>query len=206
MFYSFHQWNLILFLLCACSFASCAIFLERFFSLRRAEADSDRFLLSLRTHIEDGNLVAAIEHCEHIGGSLAHVVKAGLLRHHRPQQHIENAMETAGRLEIARLEKNTRLLSIVSYIAPLIGLLGTVLGFIQAFGEMRLSGLSDITTNNLGAALEYALITTAAGLAVAIPTLLGYNYLVSRIENIVLEIQVTSSEVVELLLLQRDNY
>src|SRR5690606_20155710 len=112
---------------------------------------------------------------------------------------IESGMEIAGLGEIARLEKNAKILSIIAHITPLIGLLGTVLGFIQAFSEMRVSGLMDISTTRVGEAMEYALVTTAAGLVVAIPAVVAYNYLVSRVKGIVLEIQTTSSEVVDLL-------
>ena len=74
-----------------------------------------------------------------------------------------------------------------------------MLGFIQAFAEMRQTGLMDISTTRVGEAMEYALVTTAAGLVVAIPCVVGYNYLVSRVKAIVLEMQTTSSEIVDLL-------
>ena len=98
------------------------------------------------------------------------------------------------------------MLSLIAHITQLIGLLGTVLGFIAAFSEMRQTGLMDISTTRIGEAMEYALMTTAAGLVVAIPTVVGYNYLASRIESLVLEMQTTSSEIVDLLLLNKKNY
>jgi biopolymer transport protein ExbB len=97
-------------------------------------------------------------------------------------------------------------LSVIAYIAPLIGLLGTVLGFIQAFGEMRTSGLVDISATRLGEAMEYALVTTAAGLVVAIPSVIAYNYIVSRIEGFILEMQTTSAEIVDILIHRDDEY
>ena len=109
-------------------------------------------------------------------------------------------MELSGLIEISRLEKNAKILSIIASITPLIGLLGTVLGFIQAFAEMRTSGLVDISATRLGEAMEYALVTTAAGLVVAIPCVIAYNYIVSRVEGFILEIQTTSSEIVNLLI------
>lgn len=113
---------------------------------------------------------------------------------------MESAMEIAGMMEIASLERNAKILSVIAHIAPLIGLLGTVVGFIQAFSEMKTSGLVDISANQIGEAMEYALVTTAAGLAVAIPTVIGYNYLVSRVESYVLEMQTTSSEIVDIMM------
>lgn len=200
------NWNLILVILGVCSFISFTIFIERLLQLRRAEVDTNRFLLGLRQIIKDGNIVEAIRFCETTGGSIANIVKAGLTKHHRDQERIENAMEVSGLIEISQLEKNAKILSIIAHIAPLIGLLGTVLGFIQAFGEMRMSGLVDISATRLGEAMEYALVSTAAGLVVAIPSVLAYNYLVSRVEGFVLEAQTTSSEIVDMLLEHQEEH
>jgi len=148
----------------------------------------------------------AIRTCEDSQGAISNIVKSGLLRHDRSKDQIESAMEVSGLTEISRLEKNAKILSIIAHISPLIGLLGTVLGFIQAFSEMRQTGLMDVSTTHIGEAMEYALITTAAGLVVAIPAIVAYNYVVSRIESLVLEMQTTSSEIVDLLLFQKNSY
>lgn len=192
-------WNLILLILLGCSTVSVAIFIERLWSMRGAAIDTQHFLIKLRDLLTRGEVVAAVEACDADSGAVSRMVKAGLTRYERPQEHIESAMEISGRIEIAQLEKNAKILSLIAHLAPLIGLLGTVLGFIQAFAEMRMSGLIDISATRLGEAMEYALVTTAAGLVVAIPSTLGYNYLVSRIEGFVLEMQTTSSEVIDLL-------
>lgn len=197
--------NLLLLVLIGCSIVSFTIFIERLMQLRRSEIDTNQFILGIRQAVKEGHLVAAIQLCEKTGGTIATIIKAGLLKHNRDKEQIESAMEIAGMLEISRLEKNAKILSIVAHIAPLIGLLGTVLGFIQAFSEMRLSGLVDISATRIGEAMEYALVTTAAGLVVAIPSVLAYNYLVSRIEGFVLEIQTTSAEIVDLLLNREDH-
>ncbi|MDR3624084.1 MAG: MotA/TolQ/ExbB proton channel family protein [Chlamydiales bacterium] len=198
----FGNWNLILVLIGICSVVSVTIFIERLVQLRRAETDTNAFIIQSRKFIQENNIIEAIRFCENTRGSIANIVKAGLLRHNQSRDRIENAMEMNGLLEIAKLEKNAKILSVIAYIAPLIGLLGTVLGFIQAFGEMRISGLMDISTTSIGEAMEYALVTTAAGLVVAIPTVVAYNYVVSRIESLVLEIQTTSSEIVDILINQ----
>lgn len=193
------NWNVILVIIGICSIISFTVFIERLMNLRRSEIDTNRFVVDMRKSIKDGNIVEAVGVCENTGGTIANIVKAGLMKHTRSKEQIENAMEIAGLIEIARLEKNAKLLSIIAYIAPLIGLLGTVLGFIQAFSEMRMSGLVDISASRIGEAMEYALVTTAAGLVVAIPSIIAYNYIVSRVEGFVLEIQTTSSEIVDLL-------
>lgn len=198
------NWNIILVVIGICSIMSFTIFIERFLHLRKSEIDTNKLIISLRKSIKDGNIVEAIQVCENTGGTIANIVKAGLIKHNRGKEQIENAMEISGLIEIAQLEKNAKILSIIAHIAPLIGLLGTVLGFIQAFSEMRASGLVDISATRIGEAMEYALVTTAAGLVVAIPSVLAYNYIVSRIEGFVLEIQTTSSEIVDLLVHRED--
>lgn len=193
------SWNIILFILAGCSILSFAIFIERLWFLRKSEIDTNKFIIALRKGIKDGDIIDAIRTCENTGGTIANIVKAGLSKYNKSREQIEGAMEVSGLLEIARLEKNAKILSLVSQISPLIGLLGTVLGFIQAFGEMRTTGLVDISATRIGEALEFALVATAAGLVIAIPSLVGYNYLVSRVEGLVLEIQTTSAEIVDLL-------
>ncbi len=200
------NWNIILLIILLCSIVGVTIFVERILFLRKSEINTNQFIIQLRPIIREKNMVSAIQLCENTGGAIANIIKHGICKHNRSQNEIENAMEIAGLMEISKLEKNAKILSILAHVAPLIGLLGTVLGFIQAFAEMRLSGLVDISATRIGEAMEYALITTAAGLVVAIPCVIAYNYIVSRIENFILEIQTTSSEVVDLLVHNEDDY
>ncbi len=202
----FAEWNTILVIIALCSIVGLAIFIERLLNLKKSEVDTNKFIISLRKVIEEKNLTDAVRICEDAGGTVANIIKAGLVKHGRSKEEIERSMEIAGLSEIAKLEKNAKILSIIAHISPLIGLLGTVLGFIQAFSEMRTSGLMDISTTRIGQAMEYALVTTAAGLVVAIPCVVAYNYLVSRVKGIVLDIQITSSEIVDLLTRERDAY
>lgn len=200
------NWNIILLIIGGCSIVSFTIFIERFIHLKKSETDTNKLIISLRNSIKEGNIIEAIQVCENTGGTIANIVRSGIEKHNRSKEQIEAAMELSGLIEIAQLEKNAKILSVIAYIAPLIGLLGTVLGFIQVFGEMRMSGLVDISATRLGEAMEYALVTTAAGLAVAIPSVLAYNYIVSRIEGFVLEMQTTSSEIVDLLIYRDDEF
>ncbi len=192
--------NFILIIIGLCSIISIGVFIERLLYLRRADSDTNELILSLRDQIEKGNMIEAIKVCETTGGSIARILKAGLMKATRGKEQMENAMEIAGMMEVSALERNAKILSVIAHIAPLIGLLGTVVGFIQAFSEMKTSGLVDISANQIGEAMEYALVTTAAGLAVAIPTVIGYNYLVSRVEGYVLEMQTSSSEMVDIMM------
>ncbi len=197
------NWNLILLIICLCSVVGVTIFIERLLFLKKSEIDTNQFIIDLRALVKAGDLTKAIQLCEKKTGPVSNIVKHGLFKAGRSQDEIQQAMEITGMLEIAKLEKNSKVLSVLAHVAPLIGLLGTVLGFIQAFAEMRMSGLVDISATRIGEAMEYALITTAAGLVVAIPCVIAYNYIVSRIEYFVLEIRSTSSEVVDLLIHDR---
>lgn len=202
----YNNWNVILVVIGFCSILSVTIFLERLMHLRKSEINTNQFIIKLRQPIRDGNMIEAIQLCEEMKGTISNIIKAGLLRHSRSKEQIENAMEISGLIEIAQLEKNAKILSIIAHIAPLIGLLGTVLGFIQAFSEMRTSGLVDISATRIGEAMEYALVTTAAGLVVAIPSVLAYNYIVSRVEGFVLEIQTASQEIIDLIVNKDDEF
>jgi biopolymer transport protein ExbB len=195
--------NVVLLVIGLCSFIGVAIFIERLFYFNKIEIDSDILLLELRGAIEKGNIIEAIHICEKRPGAISSIIKAGISQHERGKEYIENSMEMKSLIEISKMEKNARILSIIAHIAPLIGLLGTVLGFIRAFSEMRMSSLVEISSTQIGSAMEYALVTTAAGLVVAIPAVLAYNYIVSRIENMTVEIQAAAAEVVDLLTYQR---
>ena len=198
------DWNLVLLIIFGCSLIAITIFCERVIALKKSEIDTNRFIIRIRKSIQEGDVVQGIHICEETGGTIANIIRSGLLKHEESRDKIENAMEVRGMIEIAALEKNAKVLSIIAHVAPLIGLLGTVLGFIQAFSEMRQSGLMDISTTHIGSAMEYALETTAAGLVVAIPTVIAYNYIVGRVEAFLLEIQTSSSEIIELLMSQRE--
>lgn len=203
LFRYFLEGNTVLMVIAGCSILAMAVFFERLFYLKKSEGDTNKLIIRLRGVIENLDIAEGVKICEETRGSVANIVKAGLMRHERSRGEIESSMEIAGLNEIARLEKNAKILSIISHITPLIGLLGTVLGFIQAFSEMRTTGLMDISTTRVGEAMEYALVTTAAGLVVAIPTIVAYNYLVSRVQALALEMQTTSTEVIDLLMNQK---
>lgn len=205
LFHYSSSWNIILVVIGGCSLVSFTIFIERLIQLHKSEIDTNKFIVNVRKSIKDGNIVEAVNLCDSQGGTISNIVKSGLVKHNRNKEQIESAMEITGLIEIARLEKNAKVLSIIAHLTPLIGLLGTVLGFIQAFAEMRMSGLVDISATRIGEAMEYALVTTAAGLVVAIPSVVAYNYIVSRVEGFVLEIQTTSAEIVDLLINRKDD-
>lgn len=189
----------------ACSIVALAITIERFWSLRRASIDTREFMDTMRTVLRQNRFQDAIDVCDETDGPVARIMKAGLLKHNRSKEDIREAIQDAGHLEIPHLERYMSALATCANIAPLLGLLGTVTGMIQAFAQIQhKEGL--VNPADLAGGINGALVTTAAGLSIAIPTLVAYNYFVSRVENMILEMEISSSELVELLTKNRGEY
>lgn len=181
-----------------CSIVGAAIVIERLFSLRRASVDTREFMATIRHVLRQNRIQEAVAICEEADAPVSRILKAGILKHNRSKQDIREAIEDAGLLEIPRLERYLSALATCAHIAPLLGLLGTVQGMIKAFNQIQnLRG--QVSPADLAEGIGNALITTAAGLCVAIPLLVFYNYFVTRVENTLVEVEISSSELVELL-------
>ncbi len=181
-----------------CSIVALAITIERFWSLRRATIDTREFMDTMRTVLRQNRIPEAVQICDETDGPIARITKAGLLKHKRSKEDIREAIEDAGHLEVPRLERNLSALATCANVSPLLGLLGTVAGMIKAFGQIQ-HKQGQVNPSDLAEGIGNALVTTAAGLTVAIPTLVIYNYFVTRVENMILEMELSSSEMVELL-------
>lgn len=180
------------------SVVALAISLERLFSLRRATIDTREFMDAIRQLLRQGRLQESVQLCDDTAGPIARIMKAGLLKHGRSKEDIRESIEDAGHLEVPRLERYMAGLATCASIAPLLGLLGTVQGLILCFSVIQhKEGV--VNPADLADGVGSALITTAAGLIVAIPTVVVYNYLVTRVDNMVLEMEISASELVELL-------
>lgn len=190
--------GLLMWPIAACSVVALAIVIERFFSLRRASIDTREFMDTMRQVLRQGRMNEAIELCDETDAPVARIMKAGILKHNRSKEDIREAIEDAGHLEIPRLERYLSALATCASIAPLLGLLGTVAGMIKAFAQIQ-NKKGQVNPSDLAEGISNALVTTAAGLTVAIPTLVVYNYFVSRVDNMILEMEISSSELVELL-------
>ncbi|MGI6460175.1 MAG: MotA/TolQ/ExbB proton channel family protein [Candidatus Hydrogenedentales bacterium] len=181
-----------------CSIVALAIIIERFYSLRRASIDTREFMDTMRQVLRQNRIQDAVEICDEVDAPIARIMRAGILKYNRSKEDIREAIEDAGHLEIPRLERYLSAMATCANIAPLLGLLGTVAGMIKAFAQIQaLEGL--VSPSDLAEGIGNALVTTAAGLTVAIPTLVAYNYFVSRVENMILEMEISSSELIELL-------
>ena len=187
------------------SVVALAITIERFFTLRRATIDTRELMDTMRTVLHQNRTQEAIEICEETDVPVARIIKAGILKHDRSKEDIREAVEDAGHLEIPRLERYLSALATCATIAPLLGLLGTVAGMIKAIAQIQnKQGL--VNPSDLAEGISNALVTTAAGLTVAIPTLVVYNYYVTRVDNMILEMEISSSELVELLTKDQGEY
>lgn len=181
-----------------CSVIGLAITIERVFALRRADIDTREFMDVMRQVLRQNRIREAIEICDETDAPVAHIMKAGILKHNRSKDDIREAIEDAGRFEIPRLERYLSALATCANIAPLLGLLGTVSGMIKAFAQIQLKQ-GQVNPSDLAEGISNALVTTAAGLTVAIPMLVIYNYFVTRVDGMVLEMELSSSELIELL-------
>ncbi|MDY0001129.1 MAG: MotA/TolQ/ExbB proton channel family protein [Polyangia bacterium] len=184
------------------SVLSLGLFLERVFTLRRSRVFPSAFIERVRALIRGGHHSEALVLCQRDASSMALIVSAGLLQAHAPRERIKEAVEERGRLEAGRLDRFLEGLGTIAAIAPLLGLLGTVLGMIDVFKEVDAStrsGVMGVNPGALASGIWKALITTAAGLTVAIPTFVGYKYLGTRVNRLVLDLEEGATELLDLL-------
>src|SRR5436309_2751340 len=180
--------GVMLWLILLTSAVAVAVFIERFLHFHRAQINSMEFLNGVRTVLKRDNVVEALSICDATPGPVAHLVKTAILNRDNGRERVREAIEEAGLTEVPRLEEKLSLLATIAQLAPLLGLLGTVLGFIELFAKLREAGLH-AHVGLLAGGVWQALICAAAGLAVAIPIHAGYNYLVNRVNSIVLDME-----------------
>lgn len=160
-----------------------AIALERLYNLGRAAIDADDFFTELEAALKSGGPDQAAELCARTRGPVASVIHAGLLRIHRGIDHVEKAVDNAGAVEMAFLERGMVWLSTIANLAPMIGFLGTVSGMINAFQAIKVAG--DVEPSMVAGGISEALITTATGLVVGIIIQFCHNFFASRIDRII---------------------
>ncbi|MEK7684181.1 MAG: MotA/TolQ/ExbB proton channel family protein [Verrucomicrobiota bacterium] len=189
--------GLMMWLLLALSAVGIAVFIERLLHYHRAQINSAEFIAGVRNVLKRDNVVEALSICDATPGPVARLVKMAILNRERGRESVREALEEAGLLEVPRLEEKLNVLATIAQIAPLMGLLGTVLGFIKVFTRIQEAGLYAHAAQ-LSEGIWQALICTAAGLAIAIPGYAAYNYLVSRVNAIVLDMEKASTEILNL--------
>lgn len=176
------------------------VFIERVLFCHRAQINSAEFLNGVRTVLKRDNVVEAIAICDATSGPVARIVKTAILNRDKGRERVREAVEEAGLVEVPLLEERLNLLATIAQIAPLLGLLGTLIGFIRIFMQLQSDGLYAHLSgeHSLATGIWEALICAAAGIAVAIPVHAGYNYLVSRINKIVLDMERAAGEIVNI--------
>lgn len=181
-----------------CSIITVAIICERFFTLSKTKKETSDFLKKTKKFIQNNDIEKALLCCKESDLPIASIFRAGIDNRDQSKQDIEKAIEDEGGRQIPRLEKFLGGLAIISNIAPLIGFLGTVTGLYAAFKAIVAS--SGVTSSSVVAGgIAEALITTVAGLAIAIPTLVFHGYFISFVNSIVLEMEKESAGLIEVL-------
>ena len=180
----------------ACSLFALAVIAERLISTRRARVIPPGFRAGLQAAMTQGR-ENAISYCKGSPSPVANVFAAGLRRMGMPLEVIERQISEAGEREVLKLRKYLRSLSVVAAVTPLLGLLGTIFGMITAFQTVATSGEALGKAELLAGGIYEAMITTAAGLIVAIPVLIMHHVLAGRIERLVMEIDQMSVEFIE---------
>ncbi|MBQ3982146.1 MAG: MotA/TolQ/ExbB proton channel family protein [Bacteroidales bacterium] len=176
------------------------IAVERYLALRQAvkAEDDDLFMNNIREYIHKGDVDGARALSKQTNSPLARMVDKGLSRLGRPLSDIQAAIENEGKLEVARLEKRVSLVATVASLGPMIGFLGTVTGMVTCFQDMAFAG-NNIEINTLATGMYQAMVTTIGGLIVGIICYFLYNVLVTRINKVVLDIEVRATEFMDLL-------
>lgn len=169
------------------------IFVERLVVIRKASKVDPVFMDRIHDYVRNEELKSAINYCRITNTPASNMIEKGIERIDRPASEVQAALENAGNLEVAKLEKGLSVMATISSGAPMIGFLGTVLGMVRAFWEMANAG-NNIDITLLSSGIYEAMITTVGGLVVGIVAMFAYNYLVSRVNDVanVLEAQTLS--------------
>ncbi len=188
----------VMYLITLLSFVALYIFIERYLVIKKASKSDANFMNRIKDYMYEGKVDAALQLCRRTDSPQARMVEKGITRLGRPLADVTVAIENVGRLEIHKLEKRFPTLATIAGAAPLMGFFGTVIGMVQAFYEMSQAGNSlDIST--LSGGIYTALITTVGGLILGILAYFGYNQLVVKVENVVFQLETTSTEFLDIL-------
>jgi biopolymer transport protein ExbB len=195
------QGGFLIWPLLALSLIGFIIFVERTLFLHRGQIRSHTFLQGIKNLMRKGRLNEALTLCEETPGPVAYVTKAALLRHDDDEQSMRAAIQAAALVEIPILERRVGTLAAIAVVAPLIGLLGTVVAIFQAFNELSATDAYAATASFSGD-VALALVTTAAGLGVAILAHLAQHFLHGRVRALVHDIEWVGNDLMQFL--QRD--
>jgi biopolymer transport protein ExbB len=180
------------------SVIAVAVFVERVILFHRSSINVDRFLKGISNLLRLGRYEEALERCDESYGPVVRVVQAAIIKRKLPKPELREIVQEVAQLQVPRLESNISLLATVGYVSPLLGLLGTVIGMIKAFQQLN-TAMGAAPISALAGGIWEALVTTAFGLVVAIPAYVAYNYLASRLNQMVTDMERCGIEIVQIL-------
>ncbi|MCH8912615.1 MAG: MotA/TolQ/ExbB proton channel family protein [Planctomycetes bacterium] len=185
--------------LAICSLVALAVIVERIMSLRRSRVIPPGFMDGLKAEMKNGteDHARAVDFCRRNGSPIANILAAGIRKLAKPIEVVEKHIQDAGEREMVRLRKYLRLLSVVAAIAPLMGLLGTIFGMIRAFQTVAIAPEAMGKTALMAKGIYEAMITTAAGLILAIPVLVCYHWISAKIDRLVFDMDQLTVEFIE---------
>jgi len=190
--------GIILWIIVFLSPVALAIIIERFLYFRKIRVDEEKLIQRLKSSMEKGHYDEALSICDNNPSPITNLMKVGIEHRNYPKHIQKEVIMDAANQEIPRLERFLSALGTIAHVTPLLGLLGTVTGNINAFGVLgKFGSVGDPTL--LAKGIAEALLTTAGGLIVAIPTIVFYNYLVSRVNHTIVRLENRASELVLLL-------
>jgi biopolymer transport protein ExbB len=183
--------------LLAAAIIGVAFIFERLWTLSRATINTRKFLDKVTLALKEGGVTSAADVCAKTRGPIASIFHAGLMKADRGITEVEKAIEGAGAIEMSFLERGLVWLATIANIAPMLGFLGTVSGMINAFEAIARAG--DIEPSLVASGISEALITTATGLAIAIPIQAAHNFFVSKIDKLVIDMEESSTALLDTL-------
>jgi len=187
-----------MYVLLSFSVLSLAIIIERYiYYRRRSKVKREDFMVSIAKELEKGNAKRALEVCKNTDTPFSSVVHSGLSLYGHNEVVISNTMEREVTVETVKLERFTSIVGTIGSTAVYIGLFGTVLGIIRAFHDISKSGSGGISVVING--ISEALVCTAAGLCVAVPAVIAYNYFVKQVDGFITDMELCASEIMDLL-------
>ena len=190
--------NIIMGTLGVLSIYAIYILIERYSTIKKASIEDESFLKSIRNFVEHKDIQAAKTLCKNTDNPVSRMIEKGIDRIDKPMTDISAAIENQGKLEVYKMESNLANLATIAGAAPMIGFLGTVIGMIVAFHEMASAG-GNIDVEMLSKGIYTAMVTTVGGLIVGIIAYIAYNYLVSKIDKVIFQLEARTTEFLDLL-------
>lgn len=192
------QGGWIMIVLAVLSVLAIYIFIDKYLAMRKASKNQDGFMQNIKNYIKEGKIDQAIDNCRNNDSPISRMIEKGIQRIGRPLNDVNTAIENVGKQEVAKLEKGLALLATIAGGAPMIGFFGTVTGMVQSFSSMAAAG-NALEITDLAGGIETALVTTVGGLFVGIIAYFAYNILVSKVNNLVNDLESKTTEFMDVL-------